>query len=501
VNPGLTNWANELTQQGYSPKVIGYIDMVSHDLSDPNVQVDPKVLNWDGGGMKGITRLTDTDVLGTQKWQQQQPGMSVTEEDGWNGYRGKNNWDSQRLPPRNPSGPPEATRAAYSRDSTDTKVLTDRAIRYCTEEGRRGRKWALHLSLLKPHPPWVAVEPFVDLYSPSLCNAQLSKVRSTPHHETTLHPWLAAVHGIGDTAAKFITGNSILTMRDERLDALKATYFALVTELDFHLGRLFDALMTTNQFDTTLIVFTADHGEQLGDHRLIGKLGFFDQSYHIPCIVRDPRPSANPTRGTTLPASVITEAVDIAPTILHFCVGNDLRFAQVLPPQFEGKSLLPLLEGGKFHQWKRTAAHWEVDWRWWTLEGGSGHPDLFQKLCDQYSLLPDERRFLVHRTSRWKLVIFPKMEPLLFDMNERNGDETRNLAKSPAHRDILTSLLMECVVWKMKYSGSAGERALTRFRIGYDNKLRTMNGHQVRTGMVMVSSENGGAGADKVSKL
>jgi len=90
---------------------------------------------------------------------------------------------------------------------------------------------------------------------------------------------------------------------------------------------------------------------------------------------------------------------------------------------------------------------------------------------------------------------------LLFDMNERNGDETRNLAKSPAHRDILTSLLMECVVWKMKYSGSAGERALTRFRIGYDNKLRTMNGHQVRTGMVMVSSENGGAGADKVSKL
>ena len=47
-------------------------------------------------------------------------------------------------------------------------------------------------------------------------------------------------------------------------------------------------LKDTGQWDNTLIVLTSDHGEQLGDHHLMGKIGYFDQSYHIPMIIRDP---------------------------------------------------------------------------------------------------------------------------------------------------------------------------------------------------------------------
>lgn len=47
-------------------------------------------------------------------------------------------------------------------------------------------------------------------------------------------------------------------------------------------GTTQDSLTATGQMENTIIVFSTDHGEQLGDHHLMNKLGFFDQSYHIP---------------------------------------------------------------------------------------------------------------------------------------------------------------------------------------------------------------------------
>ena len=67
-------------------------------------------------------------------------------------------------------------------------------------------------------------------------------------------------------------------------------YYGLCSEVDAQLGRLFDRLRAIGEFDKTLVIFTADHGEQLGDHFLTGKMGFFESSYHIPLIVRDPSP-------------------------------------------------------------------------------------------------------------------------------------------------------------------------------------------------------------------
>ena len=69
---------------------------------------------------------------------------------------------------------------------------------------------------------------------------------------------------------------------------LQASYYGLMAEVDDNMGRLFAHLKALGQWDDTLIVFTSDHGEQMGDHWLYGKTGFFDQSYHIPMIVRDP---------------------------------------------------------------------------------------------------------------------------------------------------------------------------------------------------------------------
>src|ERR1700754_1439686 len=97
-------------------------------------------------------------------------------------------------------------------------------------------------------------------------------------------------------------------MTEEQVAQMRATYCGLMSEIDDHLGRVFDYLKETGQWDDTLIVFTCDHGEQSGDHHLLGKIGYFDESYRIPMIIRDPRQEANGTRGTIV--EKFTETVD-----------------------------------------------------------------------------------------------------------------------------------------------------------------------------------------------
>lgn len=105
-------------------------------------------------------------------------------------------------------------------------------------------------------------------------------------------------------------------------------------------------------------------GEQLGDHWLLNKDGFFDQSYHIPLIVKAPTAAGLPglaaeaaAAASALAGTVVeafTEHVDILPSILEF-VGLSV------PPQADGRSLLPfLLAQPTPHSW-RSAAHWEFD--------------------------------------------------------------------------------------------------------------------------------------------
>ena len=91
----------------------------------------------------------------------------------------------------------------------------------------------------------------------------------------------------------------------------------MMTEVDAQLGRLFDGLRERGAWDDTLVVLTSDHGEQLGDHWLTEKLGWFDQSYHVPLIVRDPRRESDATRGAVVDDR-FTENVDVMPTILEW---------------------------------------------------------------------------------------------------------------------------------------------------------------------------------------
>jgi arylsulfatase A-like enzyme len=133
--------------------------------------------------------------------------------------------------------------------------------------------------------------------------------------------------------------------------AMRAQYFGMVSEVDLQFGRVIDSLRSTGAWADTMVVITADHGEMLGDHGLKEKLGFFEESYHVPCIIHDPsRPAGF---GTIVQA--FTENIDLLPTV------SDALGVQA-PLQCDGRSLTVFLDGEVPERW-RTSAHYEWDWR------------------------------------------------------------------------------------------------------------------------------------------
>src|SRR3546814_16453585 len=106
-------------------------------------------------------------------------------------------------------------------------------------------------------------------------------------------------------------------------------------------------LKASCRYERTLIVVTSDHGEMLGDHRLLGKCGYFDAAYHVPLIVK-------PAGGTPAAGWVVdafTEAVAVAPTFLA-------QIGAAVPPAMDGRSLLPFLAWGVSATWG-VAGHWD----------------------------------------------------------------------------------------------------------------------------------------------
>ena len=118
---------------------------------------------------------------------------------------------------------------------------------------------------------------------------------------------------------------------------MRATYCGLMSEIDDQLGRVFDHLKATGQWDDTLIVFTCDHGEQLrrpspaGQDRLLRR------------VLPDPddHPRSRAPRRTPRAAAIVerfTETIDTMPTILDW-------LGLPVPRQCDGRSLLPFCEG------------------------------------------------------------------------------------------------------------------------------------------------------------
>lgn len=195
--------------------------------------------------------------------------------------------------------------------------------------------WFAHASFIRPHPPYSAAGEYGAMYSPADVGEPIQRAEH-------VHPFHELMLSIDSTKAP--------SDKDE-LAHMRAQYFGMISEVDFHVGRIIAALQASGAWDNTVIVVTADHAELLGDHGLREKLGYWETSQHILSIVRDPHHAEQ--HGTVV--EHFTENVDFMPTLCDF-------MNVPVPLQCDGVSLMPFLHGEDVDSW-RDAAYWEYDWR------------------------------------------------------------------------------------------------------------------------------------------
>jgi arylsulfatase A-like enzyme len=305
------NVARIARRAGYDPTLFGYTDQMidPRTVSDPN---DPRLQTYEGV-LPGFT-------LGLDLTQEQHPWTQwLNSTFGHNLHSALEAWTT------------ENQRAAEQSTST---FLTDQLLAWIDNQTE---PWFAHASYLRPHPPYCAAGDYATMYRPSDCPTALPTLPETDRPR--LYSALLRSEEMG--AAK----------HHMTIEEIRAQYYGMISEVDANLGRLWDALERSGEWENTVIVVTADHGEQLGDQGLLGKGGFFESSFHILNIIRDPQRPAG--HGRVIAS--FTENVDIVPTLC-----DAMRVDA--PMQCDGLPLTPFLDGAQPPHW-RDAAMYEWDWR------------------------------------------------------------------------------------------------------------------------------------------
>jgi arylsulfatase A-like enzyme len=305
---GFDNLALVARRAGYDPTLFGYTDQGL----DPGLAEgadDPRLDYYDG-------------VL---------PGFSVglylpESQAGWIQYLRAEGYDV-------PSGWAPALRGEPERPAEHSLsgFLTTRFVDWLE---RQEPGWFAHLSYLRPHPPYAAAGEYAHLYDPADVAAPIAPVEAARRHP--IHEFALSYHA------------SAAPTDPDEMRRLGAQYYGMISEVDAALGRAVAAIEARGEWEDTLVVITSDHGEQLGDHGLLEKLGFFPQSYHIVGLWRDPR-----RRDPGTAVNAFTENVDLLPTLAE-------SLGLEVPAQCDGRSLLGLLAGAR--EW-RASAHYEWDYR------------------------------------------------------------------------------------------------------------------------------------------
>jgi arylsulfatase A-like enzyme len=315
---------------------------------------------------------------------------------------------------------------------TDTWFLTDQVIDHITTCNQRQQDkeqgWCVHLSLRAPHPPWVAAAPYHQRYV--MDELPLPVRLESSEQEGFAHPWLAEHLETGRNKSH----EDLIKHRK-----LQAGYYGLMSEVDDNMGRLVRFLKKAGQWENTLFIFTSDHGEQMGDHWLYGKAGFYDQSYHIPLIIHSPgnQPGV---------CEEFTEHVDIFPTLMDL-------LGIAIPRQCDGFSLQSQLTHGKLHDWRRSA-HFEYDFR---------HSQSEETL----SIDMESACLNVIRDDHYKYVHFADLPELLFDLRKDPG-ELHNIA--PDNPRLVAEYAKQLLSWRMQTT----DRTLSHMQISRDHGLRDM---------------------------
>ncbi len=412
-----TNIALEVRKLGFDALLFGYTD-TSHDPRSGH-RNDPRLRSYEGV-LPGFHEIVEMCIDQSFPWRAhlRAKGYDLPDYDDF----------YTPVAPQKGQQPRADDPAFYRAEDSDTAFLTDRFLQEMA--ARSDQDWFALLTYFRPHPPLVAPAPYNHMYRGA--DMPLPVRMSAPKDEEAVHPFLKSARQ-RPPMEYFIRGcdGHVDSRRDEDVQMLRALYLGLASEVDNHIGRVIAFLKDTGQYDDTLIVLTADHGEMLGDHHMWGKQTVYDPAYHIPLIIRDP---ANPAQhGSVVTAA--SETTDITPTILDLIGGQ-------VPTVMDGRSLRPFLEGREPENWK-DCVHLELDF---------AEPDAPTAAQKATHLSLHEANLAILREARFKLVHFNGgLAPLLFDL-KNDPHEMHDLAGDPAHIGTLLRLTQKLLSHRMRHS-------------------------------------------------
>lgn len=250
------------------------------------------------------------------------------------------------------------------------------------------RPWALFISSEGPHDPWVVPRAYYERYEPA-------DIPRPPSFDDDL----------SDRPAIYRRLQKIWrSLEWPQFAQATACYYAFCSVVDDQIGRILNALQDLGQAENTIIIFTVDHGDYAGAHRLMLKgVPAFEEAYRIPLILNGPGIPAGRQ------VEKVVSLIDLAPTIVGLTTGGQFPC--------HGRSLLPLLRP----QQRSEEAEWQ---------------------SEAFAEFHGQRFFYTQRTlwrDNYKYVFNGFDEDELYDL-DADPHEMRNLFHDPGHRPVLEAM-------------------------------------------------------------
>ena len=307
---GTRLWSEDLKEAGYNLYYSGKWHVSAVE--------SPADRGWDMKGLKANNSHKNSSIT-----------YEKPENDTWKRYKKldeesykKERKEAEILRP----GYPLYTHYGVNDNPFEDQDKVDEAVRKIKNRDNEEKPWCQFVGTLGPHDPYFVPQEFLDMYDPE-------EIELPENFEDDLQNkpnlYLRTKKPFDQLTEK------------EHKEAIRH-YLAFCSYEDYLFGQILEALEETGQSQDTLVIFTSDHGDYMGEHGLWCKgLPCFQGAYHVPAAVRWPSGIENPGRIVDKFVSL----ADFAPTILEL---TDIKVDR----EFTGQSLVPFLKNEKIEDWR-----------------------------------------------------------------------------------------------------------------------------------------------------
>jgi choline-sulfatase len=273
----------------------------------------------------------------------------------------------------------------------EVSFAAERAL-YDHVRGADARPFCLVVSFTHPHDPFVITQDYWDLYRDEAI--AMPRVSMAPE---PLDPHSRRLRDGAEMSETAVT--------EAQIRSARRAYFGAISYVDAKLGQLLGVLETMGLRQDTVVMFTSDHGEMLGERSLWYKMNWFEGAARVPLIL------SYPARYAARRVGASVSLADVLPTLVELAGGDAAFHAGI-----DGRSLVP------------------------HCEGRAGHDEVIGEYLAEGAIAP----LVMIRRGAWKFVHSPVDPDQLYDLS-RDPDELANLAMDPGSAAVVAAFRAEVV--------------------------------------------------------